>query len=142
MPRCAQAAHIRVPPVSPQCYLSTRAGHGEADPRDLLFRLGDKGPDIAWTITNLGSTQAEVIVLDAYTGNQVTSRVLHPHATVVDKLSLDQFFGWYDLIVTAGGDPTFKYRTAGHVETGADSFSDPALRGSCCSQGLMGLQTR
>jgi hypothetical protein len=26
-------------------------------------------------------------------------------------------------------DPTFNYRLAGHVETGKDSFSDPALGG-------------
>ena len=44
-------------------------------------------------------------------------------------MSLDQFYGWYDLIVTVAGDPTFKYRLAGHVETGEDSFSDPALGG-------------
>ena len=41
----------------------------------------------------------------------------------------DEFHGWYDLIVTVAGDPTFKYRLAGHVETGQDSFSDPALGG-------------
>jgi phospholipase C len=92
------------------------------------YNIG-QGPNIGWNITNFGSTEAEVIVLDAYTGNLLTTRILHPHATVVDKLSLDQFFGWYDLIVTAGGDPTFKYRLAGHVETGEDSFSDPALGG-------------
>ena len=92
------------------------------------YNIG-KGPDIEWNIANFGSTQAEVKVLDAYTGNVLTTRVLHPQARAVDKLSLDQFFGWYDLIVTAGGDPTFKYRLAGHVETGEDSFSDPALGG-------------
>jgi phospholipase C len=43
--------------------------------------------------------------------------------------SLDEFFGWYDLIVTVAEDPTFEYRLAGHVETGQDSFSDPAMGG-------------
>ena len=52
-----------------------------------------------------------------------------PSETFEDELSLDQFYGWYDLIVTVAGDPTFKYRLAGHVETGKDSFSDPALGG-------------
>jgi phospholipase C len=83
---------------------------------------------IGWKITNIGSNQAEVSVLDAYTGN-VDTRLLHPNASLVDHLSPDQFHGWYDLIVTVTGDPTFKYRLAGHVETGADSFSDPALGG-------------
>jgi phospholipase C len=79
-------------------------------------------------ITNVAAKDAEVSVLDAYTG-ELSMRLLHPHATFVDKLMLDQFHGWYDLIVTVAGDPTFKYRLAGHVETGQESFSDPALGG-------------
>jgi phospholipase C len=88
---------------------------------------GSRG-SIGWKITNVGANQTEVTVLDAYTGNSST-RLLHPHASLVDKLSPDQFHGWYDLIVTVAGDPTFNYRLAGHVETGEDSFSDPALGG-------------
>jgi phospholipase C len=91
------------------------------------YNIGNRA-SIGWKITNAGANPAEVSVLDAYTGN-LTARLLHPHASLVDKLSLDQFFGWYDLIVTVAGDPTFKYRLAGHVETGEDSFSDPALGG-------------
>jgi phospholipase C len=83
---------------------------------------------IAWTITNVAAKNAEVSVLDAYTGES-SKRLLEPHETFEDNLSLDQFHGWYDLIVTVAGDPTFKYRLAGHVETGEDSFSDPALGG-------------
>jgi phospholipase C len=44
-------------------------------------------------------------------------------------VSLDRFFGWYDLIITVNEDPSFKYELAGHVENGKDSFSDPALGG-------------
>ena len=58
-----------------------------------------------------------------------STRLLQPHETFEDELSLDQFYGWYDLIVTVAEDPTFKYRLAGHVETGRDSFSDPAIGG-------------
>jgi len=71
---------------------------------------------------------AEVTVLDAYTGES-SLRLLAPNASLEDKVSLDQFHGWYDLVVTVAGDPTFGYRLAGHVETGEDSFSDPALGG-------------
>jgi phospholipase C len=42
---------------------------------------------------------------------------------------LNALHGWYDLIVTVAEDPSFNYRLAGHVETGRDSFSDPALGG-------------
>ena len=79
-------------------------------------------------ITNLGGTQAEVSVLDAYTGN-VTKRLLQHNQTLEAELSLEQFYGWYDVIVTVTGDKTFQYRLAGHVENGKDSFSDPALGG-------------
>lgn len=79
-------------------------------------------------IANAATSKADVTVLDAYTGKS-TTRLLQPHDRFEDELSLGQSHGWYDLIVTVAGDPTFKYRLAGHVETGKDSFSDPALGG-------------
>jgi phospholipase C len=83
---------------------------------------------IAWRITNVAAANAEVSVLDAYTGES-TMQLLERHETFEGELSLGKFHGWYDLIVTVAGDATFKYRLAGHVETGKDSFSDPALGG-------------
>ena len=91
----------------------------------------DKGEDsgsIRWRITSVAAHQAAVSVLDAYTG-KLKTRTLQPHDSFEDELSLEKFHGWYDLIVTVAGDTTFKYRLAGHVETGKDSFSDPALGG-------------
>lgn len=97
---------------------------------DIRTAYGSQGgrPSIHLKITNAAANAAEVTVLDAYTGN-VSMKRLNPHATFSDKLVLDQFYGWYDLIVTVGGDPNFEYQLAGHVETGQDSFSDPALGG-------------
>jgi phospholipase C len=86
------------------------------------------GGAIAWSITNVAGVQAEVTVLDAYSGNSVT-RPLGSEEKFGAELARRQFYGWYDLIVTVAGDPTFNYRLAGHVETGKDSFSDPALGG-------------
>jgi phospholipase C len=83
---------------------------------------------IEWKITNVAAKPAEVSVLDAYTG-KLNTQLLQPQETFADELSLGQFHGWYDLMVTVAGDPTFEYRLAGHVETGKDSFSDPALGG-------------
>jgi phospholipase C len=84
---------------------------------------------VTWQITNLASAPAGVSVVDAYTGKTVTSQTLRPGASLNDKLQLAPFYGWYDLIVTVSGDPAFKYRLAGHIETGDDSSSDPALGG-------------
>jgi phospholipase C len=83
---------------------------------------------IELNITNVGGDRAEVSVLDAYTGDSIT-RPLRPHETFEHELELRELHGWYDLIVTVAGDQMFRYRLAGHVETGRDSFSDPALGG-------------
>ena len=91
------------------------------------YHHGDRH-SIEWKITNVSPHGAEVNVLDAYTGESIRQH-LHPGETFEDEQSLNRFFGWYDLIVTLGGDTTFDYRLAGHVETGEDSFSDPALGG-------------
>jgi phospholipase C len=91
------------------------------------YGSGDSG-SIRWRISNLSSAPAEVSVLDAYTGNLKTELLEH-HEKFEQNLSLDEFHGWYDLIVTVGGDASFNYRLAGHVETGEDSFTDPALGG-------------
>lgn len=88
----------------------------------------EEGGTIKWTINNLATSPAEVTVLDAYSGNS-TPRYLHPGETFEGELESGAFHGWYDLTVTVAGDSTFRYQLAGHVETGKDSFSDPALGG-------------
>lgn len=84
---------------------------------------------IGWRITNVAAANATVTVVDAYSGNRVT-RLLRPHESFEELgWSLHRFFGWYDLVVTVAADSTFQYRLAGHVETGRDSYSDPAMGG-------------
>ena len=60
-------------------------------------RDDDRG-SIKLIITNTGA-KAEVSVLDAYTGHSRT-RLHHRGETWEDRSSLEQFYGWYDLIVT------------------------------------------
>jgi phospholipase C len=106
---------------------STGSSAAVLDVRSSHDRDDDRG-SLEWRITNLAGNHAEVNVLDAYTGD-LSSWLLRPGETFEGEVSLHRFHGWYDLIVTIAGDPTFKYRLAGHVETGRDSFSDPALGG-------------
>ena len=87
----------------------------------------DRG-SIKLQITNVTAHRAEVCVQDAYTGKSV-QRFLQSGEKGQGEWSLDRFYGWYDLIISVVGDSTFKYRLAGHVETGEDSISDPALGG-------------
>jgi len=95
----------------------------------------DARSSIRLKITNVAAALADVHVLDAYTGDYLLPQRLHAHETFEHRWSLDRFHGWYDLIVTVSGDPAFKYQLAGHVETGRDSFSDPALGGLVALKG-------
>lgn len=88
----------------------------------------EDGGEIELEIKNLAAATAEVTVQNAYSGD-ATGRRLQPGDAFESEQSLGKFYGWYDVTVTVSGDPTFKYRLAGHVETREDSFSDPALGG-------------
>jgi phospholipase C len=109
-------------------YFNGSIGSGAAT-LDVSSTYGTSGGgSIAWSVTNVATSPVLVNVLDAYTGGFV-EQVLQPGESFENQLSLKQFYGWYDLIVTVAEDATFNYRLAGHVETGKDSFSDPALGG-------------
>ncbi len=83
---------------------------------------------IALRILNVGTSKATVVVTDAYTGDN-DLRLLWPGQIFEKGNQLDRFYGWYDLVIRVIDDPSFECRLAGHVETGEDSFSDPALGG-------------
>jgi phospholipase C len=53
--------------------------------------------------------------------------VLRPQERLTRHWDLDASFGWYDFTLEVEGDASFLQRLAGHVETGRDSVSDPAL---------------
>ena len=96
---------------------------------DVVSTYGTHGRGaIAMAITNVTDVPSEISLLDAYTGKTVT-RSLGPQQKFEDGLPLDEFGGWYDLRITVSGDASFKYQLAGHVETGRESISDPALGG-------------
>jgi phospholipase C len=87
-----------------------------------------EGGSLSWRIRNFGEHKASVVVLDAYTGRNVVHS-LRPDEEIKDDWSCSKLFGWYDVVVTVIEDPSFSYRLVGHVETGRDSFSDPAMGG-------------
>ena len=88
----------------------------------------DDHGSVGLRITNVGTSKATVVVLDAYTGEH-NLRLLSPGQSFESDQRCDRFFGWYDLVLKITEDPTFLWRFAGHVETGRDSYSDPALGG-------------
>jgi phospholipase C len=83
---------------------------------------------ITLTIANRGSYPVSLDVLDNYSGKTV-SETLAPGASASRRWSLARVDGWYDYVIAAQYEPGFQYQLAGHLETGKDSISDPAMGG-------------
>jgi phospholipase C len=83
---------------------------------------------ITLVIVNQASQPAQVRVFDKYTGKTI-HRVLAPSESTSRRWSLERTWGWYEFAITVDGDTGFEYRLAGHLETGDDSVSDPAMGG-------------
>ena len=86
------------------------------------------GGALALEIRNRGARTASVDVQDRY-GHHKVSRSLQPGEGWTHAWSLDGSHNWYDLTVTVDSDQAFQQRIAGHVETGCDSMTDPAIGG-------------
>ena len=67
-------------------------------------------------------------IAHAYSGKTVSHSVA-PGRSLTWHWSLEDSHGWYDLAIDVESDPSFRRQLAGHVETGFDSASDPALGG-------------
>jgi phospholipase C len=104
---------------------STVAGSANLDLAVRYKREGDGG--LSLTVTNRGSALSTVTVASQYRDRRNSVRKLTQGQAFTVSLDLERTFGWYDLTVTADGDPGFLRRLAGHVETGEDSFTDPAI---------------
>jgi hypothetical protein len=81
---------------------------------------------ITLEIHNHGQETHHLHILDAYTHKTVNHR-LKPGENLREFWRLEATFGWYDFTVEADSDSSFRQRLAGHLETGRDSMSDPAI---------------
>jgi phospholipase C len=101
-----------------ETYTVTKSGDGVASTGILL------------TLRNADSAAREIKIRNGYTQETATMS-LAAGVREEKHWMLDESFGWYDLIVEleAHGevDPHFKRHIAGHVETGRDSMTDPAM---------------
>jgi phospholipase C len=77
-------------------------------------------------IDNHGDAALKVSVINAYT-NKKREHTLKPNGELSEFLSLHSSFGWYDFTITTDSDASFQQRLAGHLETGHDSMTDPAI---------------
>ena len=81
---------------------------------------------ISLNISGNGGKTGVVFLQDAYTG-AVINQLLVEGQPATRYLPLQKTSGWYDFVVTFEQDPSFRQHLAGHVETGLDSISDPAI---------------
>jgi phospholipase C len=90
------------------------------------YERSPERPGITLDIHNRGTAIARVRISDAY-GAPPVSASIQPGRSLVWHWSLEASFGWYDLTIDVESDSSFNRQLAGHVETGDDSASDPAL---------------
>jgi phospholipase C len=87
---------------------------------------GDDEVALDLAVTNRGAESCTVTIVNAYTNETIRQR-LPRGGRFATHWSLRKSFGWYDLTITVDTDQDFKRHLAGHVETGKDSVSDPAI---------------
>lgn len=121
--------HLAV--YGPNGFLRTFAGSFGAGSANLSVRTirDENSESIALLIENHGSDSEQVEIADAYSGKTTTNSV-RPDSVFTYSSELERSFGWYDFTVETGSDRSFKRQLAGHVETGRDSVTDPAIGGS------------
>jgi phospholipase C len=106
--------------------LSASALHSRVEVRSS-YDTQDHG-GITLHVVNGGKHPADITVRNVYTGTE-SREFLSPRDDRDFEIKLQKSLGWYDLVVSIEGDPDFEWRLAGHVETGRDSVTDPALGG-------------
>jgi phospholipase C len=81
---------------------------------------------ITLEIVNRATVPSHLHIVDAYTHDRL-EHTLRPGERLMRRCFLWESGGWYDFIITVKADASFERRLAGHVETGFDSVSDPAI---------------
>lgn len=92
---------------------------------DVRAEYNDLRNGITLTLTNFTPENLAVSVRDAYTRESLTLAIAGGHSDL-RFFSVGRQFGWYDLLITVK-ETDIEYRVAGHLETGRDSFTDPAI---------------
>jgi phospholipase C len=94
--------------------------------REIRLTLSNPGPKVA----------AVTVVPQAYEGVHKAASFppLAPGMALTTRYALSRTGGWYDLLVAFGTSPATMVRLAGRLETGAPSFSDPAMAGPALMQ--------
>jgi len=90
----------------------------------IAYDVADVG--VTLTVVNSGAAACQLQVLNFYTSETVVKE-LNAGARFQQFFSLKKYYGWYDLVLTVEEDAVFRQQLAGHLETGTDSTTDPAI---------------
>lgn len=81
---------------------------------------------ITLDVTNKSELPMELAIFDGYAHATVTHS-LRPSENIAQHWPLKTTGGWYDFSLSVKSDKAFGQRLAGHVETGRESLTDPAI---------------
>ena len=122
----------------PNGFLRTFAGSAGTRSANLTVKtICDRESEgIVLMIHNHSSNAEKVKIVDAYSG-KTTTHQLQPDGTFTYFNQLGNSFGWYGLTVQVDSDTSFQRHLAGHVETGRDSKTDPAIASTAAQVAAM-----
>ena len=75
---------------------------------------------------NRSGNPVKITVSDSYSHKKVEFK-LEGEQERSEFWALEKSYGWYDFRIATSSDSSFQHRLAGHLETGRDSITDPAL---------------
>jgi phospholipase C len=105
-------------------------GSGGDPSLELSWQPAAKGnsPAAALRLINHDSQRSVTVTIEdlAY-GNGLKTVTLKPSEIQDLAMDLGHSYGWHDWRIRAQGAQDFEQRYAGHIETGRESFSDPAM---------------
>ena len=102
-----------------------------SDPRLIVTAepvVEEGKPGLRLRLRNLDATHALNLTLrDATYGAKPLTLQLAAGADEAHDMTCDAGRGWYDLVLSVEGSPSFLQRLAGRIETGLEGISDPAM---------------
>jgi phospholipase C len=81
---------------------------------------------ITFVATNVSGNAINLRATNQYTGESESGE-FKAGALVQQTVNLDATHGWYDFVFESDSDSSFRYELAGHLETGKESITDPAI---------------
>jgi len=103
------------------------SGNGTAN-LEVRTSVDTEGNSITVSAANHGAGTVTVSLKNGYTGATVSSDVA-AGASSSHTFNVNSTHGWYDVTIEVAQDASFRYQVGGHVETGEESFTDPAIGG-------------